>query len=57
MSFYVMPNPSWLRGAVTWTDNYCCGVWGDSTNFTYACDNECTCEGCTAYGNYWYEGY
>ena len=36
-SFYVMPNPSWLRGAVTWTDNYCCDVWGDGTNFTYAC--------------------
>ena len=38
MSFYVMPNPSWLRGAVAWTDNYCCDVWGDGTNFTYACD-------------------
>lgn len=56
-SFYVMPNPSWLRGAVTWTDNYCCDVWGDGTNFTYACDNTCTCEGCTVYGSYWYEGY
>ena len=56
-SFYVMPNPSWLRGAVTWTDNYCCDVWGDGTNFTYACDNTCTCEGCTVYGNYRYEGY
>ena len=56
-SFYVMPNPSWLRGAVTWTDNYCCDVWGDGTNFTYACDNSCTCEGCTVYGSYWYEGY
>ena len=30
-SFYVIPNPSWLRGAVTWTDNYCCDVWGDGT--------------------------
>ena len=56
-SFYVMPDPPWLGGAVTWADNACCEVWGDGTNFTYACDNTCTCQGCTVYGNYWYEGY
>ena len=56
-SFHVLPDPPWLHGEITWTNEFCCEVWGDGTNFTYACDNTCTCEGCTVYGNYWYEGY
>ena len=56
-SFYVMPDPPWLRGEITWTNEVCCEVWGDGTNFTYACDNDCTCAGCTVYGSYRYEGY
>ena len=56
-SFYVMPNPSWLRGRVVWSDGICCGVRGDGTNFAYACGTTCPCTGCTVRGNYLYEGY
>ena len=55
-SFYVMPNPDWLRGDIVWY-GACCDVWGDGTNFTYACNGNCTCTGCTVYGDYLYEGY
>ena len=55
-SFYVMPDPDWLRGDIVWY-GACCNVWGDGTNFTYACNGDCTCTGCTVYGDYLYEGY
>ena len=55
-SFYVMPNPDWLRGDIVWY-GACCDVWGDGTNFTYACNGNCTCTGCAVYGDYLYEGY
>ena len=44
------------NGRIVW-DTYCCELQGDGTNFTFACDNDCTCEGCTASGNYIYAGY
>ena len=56
-TFHVLPDPPWLGGAFAWWNYGCCAVTGDGTNFTYSCDNSCTCEGCTAYGCYGYEGY
>ena len=32
-SFYVMPNPPWLRGMVLWTDNFCCDDDPDAEGF------------------------
>ena len=55
-TFHVLLDPGWLIGSFVWT-NACCSVRGDGTNFTYACGNACQCEGCTARGNFWYEGY
>ncbi len=55
-TFHVLPDPPWLNGRIVW-DTYCCALQGDGTNFTFACDNNCTCEGCTASGNYIYAGY
>ena len=55
-TFHVLPDPPWLNGRIVW-DTYCCALQGDGTNFTFACDGNCTCEGCTASGNYIYAGY
>ena len=55
-TFHVLPDPPWLNGRIVW-DSYCCELQGDGTNFTFACDGNCTCEGCTASGNYIYAGY
>ena len=56
-AFHVLTNPSFLGGSIDWGYDYCCPVWGDGTNFAFQCDNTCTCEGCTVYGYYGYEGY
>ena len=55
-SFHILPDPGTLGGEIVWYDG-CCSVRGDGINFTYTCDNSCTCEGCTAYGGYRYGGY
>lgn len=55
-TFHVLPDPPWLNGRIVW-ETYCCALQGDGTNFTFACDGNCTCEGCTASGNYIYAGY
>ena len=55
-TFHVLPDPPWLNGRIVW-DSYCCGLQGDGTNFTYACDSSCRCEGCVTEGYYQYAGY
>ena len=56
-TFAMTVDPANLGGVFEWDSNVCCGIAGSGRIFSFQCPTNCPCSGCTAFGEYIYEGY